>query len=127
MTVRGCYAGLLLSLVLVQPGRADEGAAKKVEAIDVEAMAAYKAKDAQKAKTKLLEAIVLGKENGLETHAVMARAYLHLGVVQAEGLKDEEKGQRYLSLALRSSPTSSRRGIWRHPAWCARSNGPGRP
>jgi hypothetical protein len=105
MTARRCFAGLLLSLVLVQTGRADEKAAvKKVEAADAAAMAAYRSGDAQRAKDTLLEAIVLGKENALETHPVMARVYLHLGAVQVEGLKDEEKARRYFGLALRIQP-----------------------
>src|SRR5688572_25684100 len=80
MLVRGCLAGLLLSLVLTPVGMAQEPAAtKKIVAADAAGMAAYKSGDAQRAKETLLEAIVLGKENGLEAHPVMATVYLHLG------------------------------------------------
>ncbi len=104
MTVRAWFAGILLSISLVGTGRADERAVKKIEAADSAALAAYQAGDATRAKDQLLEAIVIGKENGLETHAVMAQVYLHLGAVQAEGLKDEEKAGRYFGLALRIQP-----------------------
>ena len=133
MIVRGCFAGLLLSLVLTQPARADEAATlKKIEAANASAMAAYKAGDADRAKDQLLEAIVLGKESGLEAHAVMARVYLHLGAVQAEGLKDEEKAKRYFNLAVRIQPDIKASGDAGHAGvWCARSSAPvrrpGRP
>jgi hypothetical protein len=117
MTVRRCFAGLLLSLLLTGTGRADEKAAlKKIEAADTAAMAAYKAGNAEKAKDQLLDAIVLGKENGLEAHAVMARIYLHLGAVQADGLKDEEKARRYFGLALRIKPDIQATGTLATPA-----------
>ena len=117
MTVRRCFAGLLLSLLLTGTGRADEKAAlKKIEAADTAAMAAYKTGNAERAKDQLLDAIVLGKENGLEAHAVMARVYLHLAAVQAEGLKDEEKAKRYFSLAVRIQPDIQATGTLATPA-----------
>jgi chemotaxis protein histidine kinase CheA len=117
MIVRGCLAGLLLSLVLTGVALAQEPAAvKKVVAADAAGMAAYKSGDAQRAKDTLLEAIVLGKENGLEAHPVMASVYLHLGAVQADGLKDEVKAKRYFNLAVRLQPDIEATGPLATPA-----------
>jgi hypothetical protein len=117
MTFRACLASFFLSLALVHAARADEAAAvKKMESMDASALAAFQSGDAQKAKTQLLEAVVLGKENALETHAMMARVYLHLGAVQAEGLKDEEKARRYFGLALRIQPEAQLTGALATPA-----------
>jgi hypothetical protein len=117
MLVRGCLAGLLLSLVLTPVAMAQEAAAtKKIVAADAAGMAAYKSGDAQRAKETLLEAIVLGKENGLEAHPVMATVYLHLGAVQADGLKDEVKAKRYFSLAVRLQPDIEATGSLATPA-----------
>jgi hypothetical protein len=117
MLVRGCLAGLLLTLVLTSVGMAQESAAtKKIVAADAAAMAAFKSGDAQRAKETLLEAIVLSKENGLEAHPVMATVYLHLGAVQADGLKDEAKAKRYFSLAVRLQPDIEATGPLATPA-----------
>jgi hypothetical protein len=117
MTVRGCFAGLLVSLSLAGTAGADERAAlKKIEAADAAAMAAYSSGKAEKAKDQLLEAIVLGKENGLEAHAAMARVYLHLAAVQSEGLKDEAKARRYFGLAVRIQPDIQATGALATPA-----------
>src|SRR2546430_981408 len=51
-----------------------------------------------------MDAVVLGKEAGLTNDKMMARTYLHLGVVYVDGLKDRPKGLRYMALALRIRP-----------------------
>lgn len=85
-------------------GAADPKAAEKIAALNLAAVAAHKSGNHEGAKTKLLEAVVLGKENGLGSDGAMARTYLHLGVVHAEGLKDAEKAVRYFGLALKVQP-----------------------
>jgi hypothetical protein len=85
-------------------GDSDKGAkgvVEKIEGLNASAAAAYKAGDNDKAKATLMDALVLGKKNDLDTHPVLARTYLQLGVVQLEGFKDREKADRYLGLALR--------------------------
>ena len=47
---------------------------------------------------------MLARENGLQRHDVTARTYLHLGAVHIAGLKEREKGLRYLAMALDLRP-----------------------
>jgi hypothetical protein len=77
---------------------------KKIEELDSAAVALLKEGEPERAKAQLMDALVMGKKNNLDTHQVMARTYLDLGVVQIEGLKDHEKAQRYFKLALRIKP-----------------------
>jgi hypothetical protein len=81
--------------------REAKGVVAKIDALNASAAAAYKAGDSARAKAELMDALVLGKKNDLDTNPVLGRTYLELGVVQLEGFKDREKAQRYLSLALR--------------------------
>src|SRR5882762_1014262 len=74
---------------------------QKIEALDAAAMTSFKAGDNDQAKSKLMDALVLGKKNDLDKHPVMATTYLDLGVVHSEGFNDPEKAQRYFSLAQR--------------------------
>ncbi len=60
--------------------------------------------DAPSARTALLEAVVLGKANALGTHQMMARTYLHLGVVYLSDERDQEKAHRHFALALKLHP-----------------------
>src|SRR4051794_37311473 len=96
--VLGILTGLLAALAAPE-SRAESPAVDKIVALNKSALAAFAAHDHEKAKDQLMEAVVLGKENGLGLHAAMARTYLHLGVVYVDGFKDSEKGQRYFSMA----------------------------
>ena len=100
-------AGLLLGL-LAAPARAASGRAKQtleeMAALDQKALAAYRAGQHEQARTDLLDAVVLARENGLQRHDVTARTYLHLGAVHIAGLKEREKGLRYLAMALDLRP-----------------------
>ena len=108
MNVRVRLVVLLTGLLLgagARPGAAADAAfAKKVEALNAQAIVAYRGGDNEGARQKLLDAVVLAKEHGLGAHAVVARSYLNLGLVHVEGLKDEERGQRYFAGALRIDP-----------------------
>jgi hypothetical protein len=109
MSVRRCLvlplAGIVFCLAGAASARADQAAlVKKIESLNGAAAAAYDAGDNQRAKTLLLEAVVLSKENGLGAHPAVARSYLQLGLVHVEGFRDEDKGIRYFSLALRIVP-----------------------
>src|SRR4051812_19597447 len=78
-----------------------EAVIQKMIALNRRALAAYDSKDFDGAKASLLDAVVIGKEAGLSNDKMMARTYLHLGAVYVEGLKDRQKGLRYLALALK--------------------------
>jgi hypothetical protein len=90
---------LLLSTFVAVESRAEAPSVEKIVALNKAAISAFGAGDHEKAKSQLMEAVVLGKENGLGMHAAMARTYLHLGVVYVDGFKDKEKGQRYFTMA----------------------------
>jgi hypothetical protein len=97
-------AVLVGSMVGVGVASAAPPAVKKIEALNEKALAAHKAGDSNGAKDHLLEAIVLAKSRGLDTHAAVARSYLALGIVHVDGLKDEAKAARYFAAALRIDP-----------------------
>jgi hypothetical protein len=78
---------------------------KKIEGLNSRAIAAFESGDSEGAKQLLMDAVVLGKLNGLDSHAVVARSYLNLGLVHIDGLKDEAKGERYFAAALRIDPS----------------------
>jgi hypothetical protein len=102
------FAAAVVVLVLTvgaSPSFAARGPVlKKIETLNGKAIAAYEAGDSEAAKKVLMDAVVLGKENGLAEDAALARTYLYLGLVHIEGLKDEERGQRFFTLALRIDP-----------------------
>jgi hypothetical protein len=104
---------VVATLAFATPGRTwaaakDTGKQKevvqKIEALNKDALASFKAGDHDEAKSKLMDALVMGKKNDLDKHPVIASTYLDLGVVHSEGLKDYEKAQRYFGLALRIKP-----------------------
>src|SRR6185436_6040018 len=82
----------------------DQTAVQKMIDLNRQALAAFGNKDYEGAKSALMDAVVLGKEAGLANDKMMARTYLHLGVVYVDGLKDRGKGIRYMGLALRIRP-----------------------
>src|SRR2546421_5917326 len=96
-----CLAGLLVLAAMEPAWAGPKEVVQKIEDLNKAALASFKAGDAQKAKSQLMEAVVLGKEKDLDTHPIMASTYLHLGVVHVDGLNDPEKAQRYFSLARR--------------------------
>jgi hypothetical protein len=98
-------AGLLMILASTAHAAAPDSPIGKIEALNRTAIASFQAKDYDKAKSQLVDALVIGKRNDLDTHPVMARTYLHLGVVYLEGLKDREKALRNFALALRIRPS----------------------
>src|SRR3954454_3528872 len=98
----------LVALVAFAPGEEaraqDQSAIQKMIDLNRQALAAFGTKDFEGAKSALMDAVVLGKEAGLTNDKMMARTYLHLGVLYVDGLKDRPKGLRYLALALRIRP-----------------------
>src|SRR5947207_7130540 len=107
MSSRLFSVALAALLALAPLGRAraqEQGAVQKMIDLNRQALAAFGAKDYEGAKSALMDAVVLGKEAGLTNDKMMARTYLHLGVVYVDGLKDRPKGLRYMALALRIRP-----------------------
>jgi hypothetical protein len=84
---------------------APAAAIKQIEGLNSRAIAAFESGDSEGAKQLLLDAVVLGKTKGLDSHAAVARSYLNLGLVHVDGLKDEVKGERYFAAALRIDPS----------------------
>src|SRR3954454_13414242 len=107
MSRTGWIVALGMFASAVAPGSARAAGkeiVQKIESLNTSAIAAYKAGDYEKARAQLMDALVLGKKNDLDTHPAVARTYLDLGVVQSAGLKDHEKAQRYFGLAVRIKP-----------------------
>ena len=94
-------------LLLAAPAGAASSRQKQtldeMAALDQKALSAYRAGNHEEARTSLLDAVVLARENGLQRHDVTARTYLHLGAVHI-GLNEREKGLRYLAMALDLRP-----------------------
>jgi hypothetical protein len=78
-------------------------ASRKMLDLNHEALAAYEAGKLAHARDLLVQAVSLGKKNGLTKHNTMARTYLDLGAVYLS-MNDRDKGLRNLGLALRIQP-----------------------
>ena len=104
----GLLAGfvIFLSLIAASPraGAVDKDAVlEKVTALNRVAVAAFADGDFKKTKSKLLEALAAGKEP-LAGQPMLARTYLHLGVLYVDGLEDKPAGIKYFVQALRINP-----------------------
>ena len=76
---------------------------QQVTALDDAATAAYSDGDFDKMKKQLLKALSVGKD-ALATNAIMARVYLHLGVLYVDGLDNRAVGVKYFAKALKIRP-----------------------
>jgi phosphohistidine swiveling domain-containing protein len=104
---RVCSLVVVVLVAVLAPGTGQAGEAavvRRIETLNTQAIVAYQSGDNEGARTMLLDAVVLGKENGLGSHPAVARSYLNLGLIHIEGLKDEVKGERYFTGALRIDP-----------------------
>jgi hypothetical protein len=97
-------AGVVVLWTAVAQAQDSGAAVEEIIALNRKALRAYDGSNFQAAKAALLEALVVGKEAELDSHPMMARTYLHLGVVFAGGLKDRKKASRYFLTALRIRP-----------------------
>jgi hypothetical protein len=104
-TLRSITAFLLL-LVAARPALAADQKAivEKIKGHNQAAISAYGASDFEEMKTKLLEALALGNENGLAKSKIVAQTYVLLGVLQVDGFKDSEAGVKFFAKALDISP-----------------------
>jgi hypothetical protein len=101
-------AASVVSLFLLLAGRhagaADkEAQVKQVTALDDAATAAYSEGDFDKMKKQLLKALSIGKDS-LASDPIMARVYLHLGVLYVDGLDNRAVGVKYFGKALKIRP-----------------------
>ena len=98
----------VVSLFLLLAGRhagaADkEAQVKQVTSLDDAATAAYSEGDFDKMKKQLLKAISIGKDS-LASDPIMARVYLHIGVLYVDGLDNRALGVKYFGKALKIRP-----------------------
>lgn len=80
------------------------GAADKIRTLDGQALQDYEGNRPQEARKKLVEALAVAKENGLDNAEETARTRLYLGVVYVGALKQREKGIEQMALALQAHP-----------------------
>jgi hypothetical protein len=94
-----------LLLALVAPARVARAAdaVAQITALDDAATASYSDGDFDKMKKQLTKALALGK-GSLASHPIMARVYLHLGVLWVDGLENRAVGVKYFSKALKIRP-----------------------
>lgn len=111
MTVRArsiaCIGGLLFFLAAARNSLAadQEAALNQITSLNKGAIAAYSDGDFDKAKRQLLQAAALGKKDSeIQNHPLMARTYVHLGVLYVDGLEERDAGVRYFVKALKIRP-----------------------
>ena len=97
---------MLLLLVAARPACAADQKAivDKIKSHNQAAISAYGASDFEEMKSKLLEALALGNENGLAKSKIIAQTYVLLGVLQVDGFKDNDAGMKFFAKALDISP-----------------------
>lgn len=111
MTTRSATVRLLGTVLLclfVFVGGAARGAAKdateKVTALNRAAVEAYGNGDFKKMKAKLQEALKIAKKD-LDGEPMLARTYLHMGVLYVDGLDNREAGVKAFGAALKINPS----------------------
>ena len=100
VTLLGVFLVLASPVVRAAGGQA---LVKQVTALDAAAAAAYTEGDFDKMKKHLLKAVSLGAKT-LDTEPIMARVYLHLGVLSVDGLDSRAAGVKYFAKALKIRP-----------------------
>lgn len=111
MTIRArvvaSIGGLLFWIGVVRTSAAadQEAILQQITSLNKGAIAAYSDGDFDKAKSQLLQAVALAKkDNELQTHPLMARTFLHLGVLYVDGFEDNPGGIAYFVKALKIRP-----------------------
>jgi len=109
--MRLALAGVpLIIVVALGSGSAraqDEGLQEKIAQaaqMNREAFADIEKGEWEAARKIMLDALELEKKSGLDRHPLMARTYVHLGVVEILGFKDRKKGVRSFRHALEIQP-----------------------
>jgi hypothetical protein len=98
-------AVFVVSLFLVLASRHARAAdlVQQVTALDDAATSAYSDGDFDKMKKNLTKALAVGKD-ALAKDPIMARVYLHLGVLYVDGLDNRAVGVKYFAKALKIRP-----------------------
>jgi hypothetical protein len=100
------FAAVALAFPFSGVARAEDATmVDKIVQMNKSALEDFQSQDWDSAKETLLAALVAGKRSGLEAHPIMARTYVHLGVVYLTGLKDRKKGLQSFARALEIDPT----------------------
>jgi hypothetical protein len=105
-TVIALIFGLIGVFALTGQSWAAKGdvAVHKIESLNEAAIAAHALGNHKKARAKLTEAVALAKRSHLDKHPALARTYVHLGIVQLQGLHDREAAMRSFGAALKIRP-----------------------
>ncbi|HXI57566.1 MAG TPA: tetratricopeptide repeat protein [Polyangia bacterium] len=107
---RACFGIALIFAVCAgaaRTARAQDTQAATVDRLtkmNQKALDDYDILEFDSAKRTLLEALILGKKSGLDTHPVLARTYVHLGAVYITGYKDRQKALQSFVRALEIDP-----------------------
>lgn len=104
-----CRVGVLVQLAIAGAAlpvyAADEKAVvEQMTALNQSSIDAYSDGHVDRAKADLLKAVSLGEANNLSDHPVMARTYLHLGIMYVDWFEDVAAGKRYFRRALEIAP-----------------------
>jgi chemotaxis protein histidine kinase CheA len=102
----GTAAVVLISAASGESRAADQDALlEQMTSFNKAAVTAYSEGDLDKAKAQLLKAVALAKkDSSLSTHPLMARTYVHLGVLYVDGMEDRKAGVSYFTKALKIRP-----------------------
>jgi tetratricopeptide (TPR) repeat protein len=98
-----------VALIVVAMGSAsvraqDVSAQDKVVRLNKEAIEDVDNLEWDRAKKTLLDALIVAKKAGLEKHPIMARTYVHLGIVYVTGFKNREKAAQCFARAFEIQP-----------------------
>jgi hypothetical protein len=102
MTLRCSSVSLAFILAFGACATTDKASRKMLD-LNREALTAFQDGKLAHARDLLVQAVGVGKKNGLTKHNTMARTYLDLGAVYLS-MNEREKGLRQLGLALRIQP-----------------------
>jgi hypothetical protein len=105
MSLRSRFVSLIPIAVLGVLGAcaSSEGASRRMLDLNRQALDSFEAGKLPHARELLVEAVTVGKKNGLTKHNTMARTYLDLGAVYL-ALNERDKGLRNIGLALKIQP-----------------------
>lgn len=94
----------LVSFALPVDAADEQAVVQQMTALNQSAIDAYSDGDVDRAKSDLRKAVSLGEANNLADHPVMARTYLHLGIMHVDWFEDVAAGKRYFRRALEIAP-----------------------
>jgi hypothetical protein len=103
--VKTSVSSLIVVVLWAGAARAqDQAVQEKLVQLNKAALADVDSLEWDRAKKTLLDALIAGKKGGIDNHPLMARTYVHLGVVYVTGFKNREKAIQSFSRALEIQP-----------------------